>query len=436
MTTAIHIDRGACHALFAYDVGFSIDLVGLEKRLAESAHRETVPHKPRAPRVLEFNPPPVRTTRSATPICIGTLRTGETVDALLYDFGAVSVAYTLPLAGPLDGLLAVSESLYENAALLADSRQRVESLVAAAGDAVKRPHVPTLVEDYAIYQIEAWSARTEDAGESSASGGPGIETTGADARSSAVSPSPQPFGLPTRAPSAWKGEGAGVAPSIGRSPIDDTHGRSPLDNMLNSHAATLARILRGETAPLSQQEIADALACRISYGPDDATIIDWNAALVFDRQAEDVRTVLEFANVELLEMRVLDAHLDKGLESSYDVVSRRRLGVLRAIGSSAAELRRIAQLQADSAMLFEGVNNNFKLIGDQYLARVYRLASQRFHLADWDAGILRKLATLESIYQKLADQQSHRRSEVLEWIIIALIAFEIAMSLFPGWFRH
>jgi hypothetical protein len=40
---------------------------------------------------------------------------------------------------------------------------------------------------------------------------------------------------------------------------------------------------------------------------------------------------------------------------------------------------------------------------DQYLARVYRLASQRCHLADWDASIMRKLYTMESIYEKIAD---------------------------------
>lgn len=429
MTSALHIDRGLCHVLFAFDVGFSIDLDGLEKRLVEATHRETIPHNPRAPRVLEFTPPPLRVTGSATPIDVGPLRTGTTADALVYDFGAVSVSYTVPLAGPLEGLLALSEALYENRPLREDARRRVEALVAAAGGAIQRPHVPTLVEDYAIYQVEAWSTPAGDAGESSDGGRRGIETTDADARPSAESPSPLP--------SPWKGEGVDRSPSHDRRQSDDRRGRSPLDELLAGHAPTLARLLRGETAPLSQQEIADALACRISYGPDDATIIDWNAALVFDRQAEDIRTVLEFANVELLEMRVLDAQLDKGLETAYEVVSRRRLGVLRAIGSSsAAELRRIARLQADSAMLFEGVNNNFKLIGEQYLARVYRLASQRFHLADWDTGILRKLATLESIYQKLTDQQSHRRSEVLEWIIIALIAFEIAMSLFPGWFRH
>src|SRR5215471_12458558 len=94
---------------------------------------------------------------------------------------------------------------------------------------------------------------------------------------------------------------------------------------------------------------------------------------------------------------------------------------LRRPGSTSADLQRIAQMQVDSAMLFEGVNNALKLLGDQYLARVYRLASQRFHLEEWDASILRKLHTLESIYAKIADRATNRRMETLEWIIIVLI---------------
>jgi uncharacterized Rmd1/YagE family protein len=75
------------------------------------------------------------------------------------------------------------------------------------------------------------------------------------------------------------------------------------------------------------------------------------------------------------------------------------------------------------------VNNALKLLGDQYLARIYRLVSRRFHLDDWDASILRKLQTLESIYQKMSDQASTRRMEVLEWVIIVLIAFSIVLEL-------
>lgn len=155
-----------------------------------------------------------------------------------------------------------------------------------------------------------------------------------------------------------------------------------------------------------------------------------------DRQGDDVRSVLEFANVELLEVRYLDQRLDDALDRSYQVLSRRLWGPLRLQGSYRRDLRRVARLQADNAVLFEGINNALKLLGDQYLARVYRQVSQRFHLAEWDTGILRKLQTLESIYEKMADQAATHRMELLEWIIIILIAVEILLPFLPDGVRH
>jgi hypothetical protein len=363
------IERGVCHALFAYDVGFAINLDEAERRITEITHREIIRHRKRAPRVLQFDPPPLRVAQAGQEITLGVFSTTGTVDAVLYDFGAVSIAYHIPLRGRLKDLLTLSETLHEHEGLLVDSRRRVDALLATAGPAVAKPHVPAFVEDYAIYQVEAWKTA-----------------------------------------------------------------RRPAE-IIEQRAELIAQILRCEPGVLSEQEIADALSCQLAYGPNDATVIDWNAALVLDAEAEDVRTVLEFANVELLEMRVLDQQLDKALAEAYDVLSHRRLN--RAFGghTSAASLRRVAQLQADNALLFEGVNNTLKLLGDQFLARAYRLASQRFHLNDWDASILRKLSTLESIYQKLADQHSHWRLEVLEWIVIILIALEIVLATVPG-LRH
>lgn len=193
----------------------------------------------------------------------------------------------------------------------------------------------------------------------------------------------------------------------------------------------LAQILRGEPEPLSDEEVKDAALCRISFGRHDVTMIDWNAAFVFDKDSEDVVSVLEYANVELLEMRYLDQKLDEALTEAYDVLTRgrRRKGIRRGLFT---DMERVAQLQVDSAIMFEGVNNALKLLGDQYLARVYQLATQRFHLSEWDASIMRKLQTLESIYGKMADRAGARRMEVLEWIIIVLIALSMVMPFIPG----
>src|SRR5260370_1149543 len=80
-----------------------------------------------------------------------------------------------------------------------------------------------------------------------------------------------------------------------------------------SQAQTVAQVLRAAPHSLSQQEIADATAMRLSFGPNDATIIDTDAAILFDPEGEDVRDLIEFANTQLLEMRFLDRELDDAL---------------------------------------------------------------------------------------------------------------------------
>jgi hypothetical protein len=204
-----------------------------------------------------------------------------------------------------------------------------------------------------------------------------------------------------------------------------------LNGFAANHARQIAQILRAERQPLSDQEVEDALSAWVAYGTADITIVDWNGALIVDREGEDVRSVLEFANVELLELRYLDQKLDRALDQAFESLSKPTLSLPRLLGYYGADLRRVAELQVDNAILFEGVNNTLKLLGDQYLARLYRMASRRFHLNAWDESILRKLQTLESIYEKISDQASNRRMETLEWVIIFLIAFSIALEFIP-----
>jgi hypothetical protein len=199
---------------------------------------------------------------------------------------------------------------------------------------------------------------------------------------------------------------------------------APADVLAN-RPKDLARILRGEPGDLSEDEVQDALSARISYGRGDLTLLDWNAALVFDEDAEDACTVLEYVNTQLLEMRLLDGKLDRSLDECYEAVSGRRLRVPFV----PLDVRRIGRMQVDGALLYEQVRNALKLLGDQYLSRLYRLAAGRFHLAEWHASIQRKLDALESIYGKLFDRASTQRMEALEWMIVLLIVLEIVLSL-------
>ena len=356
------IARGTCFPLFAYDVARAIDLDAAEQRIRAGTERQTIKHKRRAPAYFEYHPAPLRVTQDGEEFALAGYRAGAAVEVVLYDFGAVSVSYAIPIAGPLDRLPALSSELWGNERLAADSRRHVEQLVGTLGTAVIQPNIADLVEDYSIFQIAELSGSHEG------------------------------------------------------------------DDLWSPHALTIAQILRAETRRLSRQEVDDATASRLSFGPDDATFIDTDVSLIVDPEGDDVRDVIEFANTQLLEMRYLDQQLDAALERSYETLSRRPPRLPLA-GQHGGDLRRLSRLQLDGVILFEQVTNALKLVGEQYLARAYSLASRRFHLAEWDASITRKLQVIDGIYGKLADRAATRRMELLEWIIIVLIAFSLLISL-------
>jgi len=195
----------------------------------------------------------------------------------------------------------------------------------------------------------------------------------------------------------------------------------PVARWTQTFAADLAAVLRADHRPLSPQEIDHTLSSPVSFTPDDLVIVDWNAAFVARERADDVLAVLAFANVQLLEMRFLDARLDGDLQRSYDVVRGVAPRIVLFPSKHRGALDQVARRQIDAALLFEHVRNAPKLLGDQYLARVYENAARRFRLADWNDAIHRKLEVLGTIYERLRDRAAVARAEVLEWIIIVLI---------------
>lgn len=199
-----------------------------------------------------------------------------------------------------------------------------------------------------------------------------------------------------------------------------------LSDLEGDERARLARILRAEPGALSRQEVENALEGLISYGPDEMVLVDWFAALLAGADVEDELAVLELATVELVELRFLDGRLERRLDEAYGLLARARTR-FAGLAKRSHELERLARFQADSAILHENFDNALKLLGDDYLARLYETCSERFHFGAWDAAIERKLATLESIYAKLSDEAARRRGELLEWIIILLFLLDIAL---------
>jgi hypothetical protein len=198
------------------------------------------------------------------------------------------------------------------------------------------------------------------------------------------------------------------------------------------NAAWLASLVRLEAGPFSPEELKEALHLRLSYTPQDLLVADWAAAVLFDAEPECNETlqVIEFANLQLLEYRHIDERLDKDMAAASRLSTRGGArNWLRPWRSHDRPLRLVGELKVEANDLFERTGNVLKLVGDQYLARVYNLVAQRFHLREWEQGIGRKLEVLEGIYQVLSDQAAHVRAEFLEIIVIVLIAVEIVMAL-------
>ncbi len=79
---------------------------------------------------------------------------------------------------------------------------------------------------------------------------------------------------------------------------------------------------------------------------------------------------------------------------------------------------------------------SLKLLGDQSVSRTYRLVAERLYLEEWDASVTRKLKTADNLYHTLADWAATRRVELLEWIIIILIAVSIVIPFVVGSGAH
>jgi hypothetical protein len=135
--------------------------------------------------------------------------------------------------------------------------------------------------------------------------------------------------------------------------------------------------------------------------------------------------VLEYAVIELLELRTYDDLLDRELDRAYDQLAHRR-GLRLALAPFSRPLRRLAEVRLDVGDLIAKVENSLKLVGDVYLAKVYRAASDRFHLREWKVSLEGKLADINETYALLNDEIQTARLLILE----AAIVFLIVVSLF------
>lgn len=206
----------------------------------------------------------------------------------------------------------------------------------------------------------------------------------------------------------------------------------PPSHLVKDHGEWVASLVRLEHNPLSPGEVAEALRLRLSYSPEDAFIADWAAAVVIDRDSREILETVAWANLQLLEFRHIDERLDGRLGTAYDLIHQLARRSLPFWQTNARPLRALGELKVEANEMFERTGNVLKLMGDQYLARVYQLLVTRMHLDEWGSSIRRSIDVLESVYQVVADQSHAFRAELLELIIVLLILWEIVVPMIRG----
>ncbi|MCX7705318.1 MAG: hypothetical protein N2115_03550 [bacterium] len=201
------------------------------------------------------------------------------------------------------------------------------------------------------------------------------------------------------------------------------------DLLLKDSGNCISRILRAEEK-ISHQEKEDALKYALSYYGEDLTLIDWGSAFIYDPwKTYDILDVIEFSVIQLLELRVYDAILDKAIENAYDDLAAQRQRKLSIVTISSV-LSRLARIKLDISDVIDRLENFLKLVGDLYLAKIYAAASSRFYLDKWKMAVRNKLNVIESLYAKEWERFQTQRMVVSEIAIVVLFVIDIILILF------
>jgi hypothetical protein len=357
---------GGLIAYRLYDVGYALDLEHAARLLEGQATGRTRPTRSEGKALVIAQPPLILALGPAS-ISGPPARSAE-LTACCFDFGVISLRLriALPDATPWGELLGVVRGL-ERTDLAAIFGPTLAQLTSQLQPAITRPGIAPVAEDYTICRL--------------------TRVQGSD--------------------------GSTVPPAA----LDD---------------GAMAELLLGEPRALTEDARRHLLSRRFSYTDQDLTVLSWEAALVVEpaQSDQDVEFLLEFANAQLLELRVYDAYLDAELPQLYDRASLARRGpaalLVRRFEHVLAGLH---TLVADTTEVVERVENGLKVTNDVYLARIYQAALALFREDAWRLGLARKLQIFRDTYAMLNDEAQTARGNVLEVIIILLIVIEVVMGL-------
>jgi hypothetical protein len=119
------------------------------------------------------------------------------------------------------------------------------------------------------------------------------------------------------------------------------------------------------------------------------------------------------------------------MEKMYDdIEGAERLSQYSRMRRYHAIMSGLMETQAEISETIEKVDNLIKVTEDVYYARVYATALKVMRSGQWSESVNRKIAVIRETYAMLSDEVRIQHSNFLEWIVILLIAFEIAIVIF------
>jgi hypothetical protein len=193
-------------------------------------------------------------------------------------------------------------------------------------------------------------------------------------------------------------------------------------------------LLIGEKTRISPQTREEILKNSLSYTLDDLAILSWDSALLCSPDSPtDIIDLIEFANVQVLELRYYDQELTREMEKMYDdIVQADRLSPFRRSRQYHAIMAKQMETYAEVSEIIEKVDNLIKVTEDVYYARVYATALKVLRSGLWSESVSRKIDVIRENYSMLSDEVRIQHSNFLEWVIIVLIALEFGLAIWQS----
>jgi hypothetical protein len=193
-------------------------------------------------------------------------------------------------------------------------------------------------------------------------------------------------------------------------------------------------LLIGEKTNISPQMRQEILRNSLSYTTDDLAILSWDSALLCNPDSPiDLIDLIEFADVQVLELRYYDQELTREMEEMYENIEHAdKLSQFSRSRQYHAIMAKQMKTYAEISEVIEKVDNLIKVTEDVYYARVYATALKVLRSGQWSESVTRKIDVIRENYSMLSDEVRIQHSNTLEWVIIILIALEFGLAIWQS----